>query len=67
MLASLMIVLKPVVALNQMIETLSRDTALAIQRLASRVVARGWEAAQGERGTKPYRVVRLLIGEWWRF
>jgi hypothetical protein len=32
--------LKPVVALNQMIETLSRDIALAIRRLASRVAAR---------------------------
>jgi hypothetical protein len=40
MLASLKIVLNPVVALNQMIETLSHDTALAIQRLASRVAAR---------------------------
>jgi hypothetical protein len=40
MLASSVIVLKAVVALNQMIETFSRDTALAIQRLASRVAAR---------------------------
>jgi uncharacterized membrane protein len=49
-----------VAALSELLARLSGDIAVAIQRLASRVVAHEWEAAQWERGTKSHRVVRLL-------